>query len=109
MITAASGLCDDEQLLPWECERVGEILRWFGGYLNNPTSFNRSSRPNRTEKAISWFKDSATSHITMMRELVAILQSHGVIVDTVTTDRPGYVTYEDDFQIVAEPFADTQA
>jgi hypothetical protein len=40
-----------------------------------------------------------------VRELVGILQNHGVLVQTLTTDGVGYVVYEDDFQIVAEPFA----
>jgi hypothetical protein len=40
-----------------------------------------------------------------VRELVGILQNHGVVVQTLTSDRVGYVVYEDDFQTVAAPFA----
>lgn len=43
----------------------------------------------------------------MMRELAAVLHSYGIPVETITTTRPGYITYEDDYQIVAEPFSDT--
>jgi len=30
-----------------------------------------------------------------------------VAVEAITTDRPGYIIFEDDNQIAAEPFADT--
>jgi hypothetical protein len=43
-------------------------------------------------------------HLNYVRELVAILQNHGVIVQLLKTDRVGYVVYEDEYQIVAEPF-----
>jgi len=100
-------LRDDGALLPWEHDKVDEIVRWFERYLARPDSFNRSARPHRVEKALSWFKDSATKHIAMMREMAGILESHDVAVEIITTDRPGYITYEDDYQIAAEPFADT--
>jgi hypothetical protein len=58
-------------------------------------------KPN---KAISWFRHSADEHLNHVRELVAILQNHGIIVQLLKTDRVGYVVYEDEYQIVAEPF-----
>jgi len=100
-------LRDDGKLLPWEHDRSDEIMGWFDTHLERPASLNRSARPHRLEKALSWFKDSATKHIAMMREVEAILESHGVAVDIIATDRPGYITYEDDYQVAAEPFADT--
>jgi hypothetical protein len=36
-----------------------------------------------------------------------ILESHGIVVDVIKTNRPGYVVYEDDFQVAAEPFSET--
>ena len=41
-----------------------------------------------------------------MRELVAILETHGVAVRMLKAQRVGYVVYEDEYQVVAEPFAD---
>ena len=43
-----------------------------------------------------------------IRGLVAILQNHGIPVRMLKADRVGYVVYEDEYQVVAEPFADTQ-
>jgi hypothetical protein len=47
-----------------------------------------------------------TRQISRIRSLVAILQNHGILVEMLTTDRVGYIAYQDEFQIVAEPFAD---
>ena len=44
-----------------------------------------------------------------MRELVAILEAHDIAVEMLQTERPGYVVYEDTYQIVAEAFSDTGA
>ena len=100
-------LRDEEKLLAWEQDRADEIAEWFSRHLERPTSFNRSSRSNRLEKALSWFKDGATDHIVHMREISGILESHGLAVEILTTDRPGCVTHENEHQIVAEPFSDT--
>jgi hypothetical protein len=42
----------------------------------------------------------------MARELVAILEAHDIRTEMITSDRPGYVVYEDQYQVVAEPFRD---
>lgn len=44
-----------------------------------------------------------------MRELAAILDENDILVDVIETERPGYLTYEDEVQVVAEPFSDTGA
>ncbi len=43
-----------------------------------------------------------------MHELKAILESNGCPVTVIREDRIGYVVHEDEFQAVAEPFADTK-
>ena len=97
------------ELFEYELERVKEILKWFNENLKKPASFNCSSKPHALNKAISWFKDSAEPQISRMRELVGILENHGVSVDVIRTDRPGYIVYEDEHQITAEPFSDSGA
>jgi hypothetical protein len=42
-----------------------------------------------------------------MREFQRILGAYGIAVETIRTRRPGYVVYEDEFQIAAYPFSDT--
>jgi hypothetical protein len=90
-------------------EELHDVTRqWFNENLEKSTRFT-ASKPlfyRNPNKAISWFKDSATDHLAHIRDLVAILQNHGISVRMLKTDRVGYVVYEDEYQIVAEPFAD---
>ena len=83
------------------------IREWFNRNLEKPTRFTTSKPPyhNKKSKAISWFKDSARVHISQVRLFVTILERHGVSVQMLTTRRVGYIAYEDEYQIVAEPFA----
>jgi hypothetical protein len=92
-----------------ELERLKEIHAWFNGNLKKPSSLARSSKPGALKRAISWYKDTATEHITKMRELVVILEMHGVYVEVIQTERRGYIVYEDPFQVAAEPFNKTGA
>jgi hypothetical protein len=39
--------------------------------------------------------------------MIVLLERHDVPVRMIKTTRPGYVVYEDNFQIVAVPFADS--
>jgi hypothetical protein len=90
-----------------EEQQEKEIGKWFDKNLAKPTRFTTSKPPHyrKQSKAISWFKDTAHAHISQVRLLVAILERHGVSVRMLTTARVGYVAYEDEHQIVAEPFA----
>ena len=80
--------------------------QWFNDNLEKPTRFTASKPPfyRKPNKARSWFKNNAKDHLAHIRDLVAILQNHGIAVRMLKTDRVGYVVYEDEFQIVAEPF-----
>jgi hypothetical protein len=76
------------------------IRKWFNENLEKPTRFTASKPPvyRRQAKAISWFKDSAREHISRVRELVAMLEHHGISVRMLKTDRVGYIVYEDEYQ-----------
>jgi hypothetical protein len=84
-----------------------EVWDWFRLNLNGPTNLARASRPHAKKVALSWFKDSAIEHIRQMRRMSAILAEHDVAVSVLQTKRPGYVVYEDEHQVAAEPFSDT--
>jgi len=55
---------------------------------------------------VCWFKSAATEHIAKVREISCILEQNGVYVQVIKAQRPGYIVYEDEYQVVAEPFAD---
>ncbi len=95
-------------LYDYEDEIVKGIRKWFNKHLDKPASFNRSAKPHAKNKAISWFKPTATDHIDKMRKLTTIIEGHGIHVHTISTDRPGYIVYEDKYQITAEPYNETK-
>ena len=81
-----------------------DLRHWFNLRLEKPNRFARSRRSGANECAISWFRANATRHIARAHELVALLAEHHVASRMVRTRRPGYVVYEDKFQVAAEPF-----
>ncbi len=104
---AVVNLRNDGKLYPHEEEQHDVIRQWFNDNLEKPKRFTASKPPfyRKQNRAISWFKDSAHQHLVHIRALIAILENHGVSVRMLTTERVGYVVYEDEYQIVAEPFA----
>jgi hypothetical protein len=106
---AAYNLCKRGELYPHEETHLEELRHWFNVHLEKPTCFTAAKPPyyRKKKKAVSWFKDTAQSHISRIHEMIAILSNHGISVRMVKAERVGYVVYEDDHQIVAEPFSDT--
>lgn len=97
-------------LYPEEEEEHDALRRWFNKNLERPTRFTASKAPyhHKKYKAISWFKESAHEHIARVRRYAQILENHGFPVQVLRAERVGYVVYEDEYQITAEPFADME-
>ena len=104
---AVHKLRDQGTLYSYEEEEHDRIRKWFDENLERPLRFTASKPPYHAKKskAISWFRDTAQEHLSRVRSLVAILQNHAVAVRMIKSDRVGYIVYEDEYQIVAEPFA----
>lgn len=83
-----------------DADELEEIRWWFNQNLEKPTSFGRG----RHSLGICWFKTAATEHIARIFEMVRVLERNGIAVKKIKTDKPGYVVYEDELQLVAEPF-----
>lgn len=93
----------------YECERLREILVWFDKNLKRPGRFSRSWRGGYgPRKAVCWFRPTAREHLAHAREMAALLEDYGVPVWTLKSAKVGYVVYEDEHQVVAEPNADTR-
>jgi len=107
LFQAMSDLEASEVLLEYEQSQYDALYEWFRKNLKKPRSFTRSSKPHAKKVALSWFKHTATEHIAKMHEVVHILRAHGVAVEILRTERPGYVVYEDQYQVTAEPFQET--
>lgn len=77
------------------CERILPI----------PDKFSRKKNDShKNHKGISWIKDNASEIIREIRIIKKVLDENNLFIEVIKTQRPGYVVYEDDFQIVAEPF-----
>jgi hypothetical protein len=94
------------QALEWrvitssDADELSELQEWFNENLEKPASFGR----DKLRLGICWFKAGSTEHISRIWEMVRILERNGIFVKKIRTDRPGYVVYEDEWQLVAEPF-----
>ncbi len=94
------------QALEWreitgsDADELNELRAWFNDNLEKPTSFGR----DKLRLGICWFKTGSAEHISRIWEMVEILERNGIYVKKIRTDRPGYVIYEDEWQLVAEPF-----
>ncbi len=93
-------LRDDGELTDDELREMDQVMEWFANHMEAPERFSRT-------KAISWFKDSAKEHISSIRKIITVLRAHDIEVEMVRTDKPGYLVYEDDYQVFAEPFSET--
>lgn len=107
-----AGRYENEQKVPkYIHDALVDTLKWFNANLKQPDRVNRTKSKGyyrREAKGIFWFKSSATSHISKIRELALLLKDLGHTIDELHTKRPGYVVYEDEYQIVAEPYSETE-
>ena len=109
LFQALAELSESGKLDPSQDRDYQRVRDWFSKHLAKPSRLARSPRPRAKNVALSWFKDTAAEHIRQMRLMVDILEGHGIQVDMLCTRRPGYVVYEDDHQVAAEPYSDTGA
>ena len=100
----------DQGILTTELQiRIRWLLKWFDAHLGVPDKFSRRARRDAGRIAISWFKDAAREHVSHMHALCLILKEQGTVIELLTTPRPGYIVFEDEHQVAAIPFADTDA
>jgi hypothetical protein len=103
-------LRDDSALGEAERQTLAETLAWFEKNLKTPDRFNRTRSKGyyrRNTKGIAWFRDTARECLSRMHVLKRILESHGRAVTVVHETHVGYVVYEDEQQVVAEPFRES--
>ena len=107
LFMAMGDLRDSNVMYDYEITQASDIYNWFKENLKVPYVQSSESSYYSKPQAISWFKDSATEHISKMREYAQIFEAHDVHVIQITTERPGKVVYEDEYQVAAIPFSDT--
>jgi hypothetical protein len=105
VIRAAWSLEDQMDCADWD--HVELLSSWLDRNLRVPHRFSRSRKRHAQKKAVCWFKDVAARPLSKVREIAAILERYNVATRMLKTNRPGYIVYEDDFQVAAIPFRDT--
>src|SRR5579885_1637628 len=93
LFQAAKALRESGRLSRLDENALEELRNWFNEHLERPSRLAFSTRPHAKEQALSWFKDTATTHIAKMREFSAILERYDLSVQMISTKRPGYVLY----------------
>lgn len=101
LFTHAYELLDDPTTPRHAYDRLYEAVVWFERNLPIP------DRSLLTPLAIFWFQARAGAMIRRFWGLAAVLRELDHDVQILKTSRPGYVLYEDDFQVGAVPFQDT--
>lgn len=105
LFTLAYTLRDEDELTVQEQDHVQELIDWFKANLPIPDKFSKGrNKTHKNTQGISWFKSESKESIGKMWELKAIIENHGFNISVLKTDRPGYIVYEDDQKVVAEPF-----
>ena len=107
---AAYELREDSNVDQYTADQLEGLLAWFRKNLAVPQKFSRSkSKAAHTgdTKGLSWFKSSAKEPLEKSFELIALLEENGFRIEILRSERIGYVIYEDENQVIAEPFSDT--
>jgi hypothetical protein len=105
LFCAAYKLRYEGELPEYELDRLLDLLWWFDIYLRSPFEY-RVRKRWRSTKAICWFKSSAHVYLEKARELISLLEDNDVYIRTIKSEKIGYRLYEDDAQVLAQPFAD---
>lgn len=100
VFAAAYAILDSVELGDADRDELRANLRWFASHLPIPPDFD-------SDRAIFWFKSDAGEVTRRIWELVHALRRNQFHVDLIRTRRPGYIVYEDRFQVGAIPFHDT--
>jgi hypothetical protein len=80
-------------------------VMWMEAHVPAPTRFARKRNAyHRNHHGVTWAKSEATDMVARLHAIAAIVERHWRPVQLVATSRPGYVVFEDDWQVVAEPF-----
>ena len=106
LFCAAYALVESHGLPPYELDALSELRLWFDRYLKSP--FNYLPRHKRYDRAVCWFKPTAHEHLARAWELATILERNDLLIWTIKSPRTGYVHYEDDVQVFAQPYPDVR-
>ena len=107
LFCAAFNLLDESVLTDDDYAALADLMGWFRIHLKGPFEYRLRS-PWRARRAICWFKPTAYAHLARAWEMATILERNNVPIRMIKARNVGYILYEDEAQIFAEPFADVR-
>jgi hypothetical protein len=87
-----------------DISELKKLSVWFNQNLEKPTRFSNGTSKYNADISLSWFKDSAKEHIKKIQEFIEIAERYDIIVERVASKNPGYIVFEDEYQVSAVPF-----
>ena len=107
IFAAAYWLLENDRIPDYSRAEIRKTLDWFKTNLPIPDRFVRSRKPHRRDNGVCWFKTHASECMRHVRYLALLVSEHDIAVRELLTDTPGYMIYEDDAQVVTQPFSST--
>ena len=99
IFVAAYRLRDEGDIPSYQRQELRSQLQWFSEHLPLPPPLLEP----RNARAISWFKSESKECISRVWSVVHLLEENGIVISKITTEDPGYLVYEDAYQVVAWP------
>ena len=106
LFSAAYRLRTDHDVPDYDLDALNEVRAWFNVHLWSPFDFLPYSEAY--DRAVCWFKPTAREHLARAWELVSILERNDMFIWIVKSQQTGYVYYEDEAQVFAEPYRDVR-
>lgn len=81
---------------------IKELFLWFNENIPHPPFKKMLESKKWTPDAVAWFKSNQKTSIKKMQELTKILEKYYYKIQIMTSNNPGKIVYEDEYQVVAE-------
>lgn len=104
---AACDVIDRQTLSDADFEELAELMCWFRLHLKGPFE-HRLRKPWRAPRSICWFKAEAHEHVKHAWQMVNVLERNDVFMGMIKARTAGYIIYEDEAQVLAQPSADVR-
>lgn len=88
-------------------ENLRKLISWFDAHLPVPEFYDDPAKRSEVQHTYFWFKTSAPEFLDRMNALAAILETNGVRVERLKTEKvSGVLVFEDHCQIAVIPAED---
>ena len=103
---AAINLRDNEAVADYARDAMREDINWYNEYLPAPDDYYFYLRRHKSHEALGvcWFKYQASEMIRRAFTMKARLEDWGYPIHVLKSRKPGRIKYQDDYQVVVNPY-----